>query len=92
MKSFILTVLITTLASAMLAAPPSNNTTRIVIASEAGARFDSGVIKGRGTDDTLLAQNILDWATELGSLKLIVDGAILVKGLKVHSRAIYLSL
>ena len=58
---------------------------RIVIASEAGAKLDSDVTKGGGTDDTALIQSILDRAPKLGSLKLVVDGAILVKGLKVHS-------
>lgn len=64
---------------------PTKSQPRIVIASEAGAHLDSDVIKGGGTDDTELIQNILDRAPKLGSLKLIVDGAILVKGLKVHS-------
>jgi len=58
---------------------------RIVIASEAGAKLDSDVTTGGGTDDTELIQSILDRAPKLGSLKLIVDGPILVKGLKVHS-------
>ncbi|HUT89000.1 MAG TPA: sulfatase-like hydrolase/transferase [Thermoguttaceae bacterium] len=47
--------------------------------------FWSDAIKGGGTDDTALIQSILDRAPELGSLKLIVGGAILVNGLKVHS-------
>ena len=57
----------------------------IIIASEAGAKLDSDVTKGGGTDDTALIQGILDRAPKLGSLKLVVDGAILVKGLKIHS-------
>jgi len=80
-----------TLLAALLLAPlaalqaaPSTNT-RIIIASEAGAKLDSDINKGGGTDDTALIQSILDRAPKLGSLKLIVDGAILVKGLKVHS-------
>jgi hypothetical protein len=67
-----------------LHAAPSANP-HIVIASEAGAKLDSDVTKGGGTDDTALIQGILDRAPKLGSLKLVVDGAILVKGLKVHS-------
>lgn len=59
--------------------------TRIVIASEAGAKLDSDVTKGGGTDDTGLIQGILDRAPKLGTLKLVVDGPILVTGLKVHS-------
>jgi len=80
-----------TLLTALLGAPlaalhaaPSTDA-RIVVASEAGAKLDSDVTKGGGTDDTALIQGILDRAPKLGSLKLVVDGAILVKGLKVHS-------
>jgi hypothetical protein len=79
------------LISALLLAPiaalhaaPSTDA-RIIIASEAGAKLDSDVTNGGGTDDTALIQSILDRAPKLGSLKLVVDGAILVKGLKVHS-------
>ncbi|MEI6712564.1 MAG: hypothetical protein WCO60_02355 [Verrucomicrobiota bacterium] len=57
---------------------------RIVIASEAGAKLDCNVSKGGGTDDTALIQDILDRAPKLGSLKLVVDGPVLVKGLKVY--------
>jgi hypothetical protein len=57
----------------------------VVIAGEAGAKLDSNVVTGGGSDDTALIQAILDRAPELGSLKLIVDGAILVRGLRVHS-------
>jgi hypothetical protein len=70
--------------AALHAAAPSTNT-RIIVASEAGAKLDSDVSKGGGTDDTALIQGILDRAPKLGSLRLIVDGAILVRGLKVHS-------
>jgi hypothetical protein len=68
---------------ALQAAPSAD--ARIVVASEAGAKLDSDVNKGGGTDDTALIQSILDRAPKLGSLKLIVDGAILVRGLKIHS-------
>ncbi len=64
------------------------NDAHIVIASEAGAKLDSDVTKGGGTDDTELIQSILDRAPKLGSLKLIVDGPVLVKGLQVHSNTI----
>ena len=82
-----LTVIITALLLAPLAALHATPSAalRIVIASEAGAKLDSDVNKGGGTDDTALIQSILDRAPKLGSLKLVVDGAILVKGLKVHS-------
>ena len=80
-----------TLLAALLLAPivklhaGSSADDRVIIASEAGAKLDSDVTKGGGTDDTALLQSILDRAPKLGSLKLVVDGAILVKGLKVHS-------
>jgi hypothetical protein len=80
-----------TLLSALLLAPlavlhaASSADARIVIASEAGAHLDSDVNKGGGTDDTALIQGILDRAPKLGALKLLVDGPILVTGLKVHS-------
>ncbi len=66
------------------AASPTENS-RIVVASQAGAKLDSDITKGGGTDDTGLIQGILDRAPQLGSLKLIVDGAILVSGLRIHS-------
>ena len=80
--AFLTALLLAPLAA--LHATPSADA-RIVVASEAGAKLDSDVNKGGGTDDTALIQGILDRAPKLGSLKLIVDGAILVRGLKVHS-------
>jgi hypothetical protein len=79
----ILTALLLAPLAALHAAPSAD--ARIVVASEAGAKLDSDVNKGGGTDDTALIQSILDRAPKLGTLKLVVDGAILVKGLKVHS-------
>ena len=79
----LLTALLLAPLAALHAAPSAD--ARIVVASEAGAKLDSDVNKGGGTDDTALIQSILDRAPKLGSLRLIVDGAILVKGLKVHS-------
>ena len=79
----LLTALLLAPLTALNAAPSPDS--HIVIASEAGAKLDSDVIKGGGTDDTALIQNILDRAPKLGTLKLVVDGAILVTGLKVHS-------
>lgn len=85
-----LTPILTLLAALLLsplaalhAAPPPDS--HIVIASEVGAKLDSDVNMGGGTEETALIQSILDRAPKLGSLKLIVDGAILVKGLKLHS-------
>ena len=69
---------------AALHAAPSTDA-HIVIASEAGAKLDSDVTKGGGSDDTALVQSILDRAPKLGALKLVLDGPALVSGLKVHS-------
>lgn len=57
----------------------------IIYASECGAKLNSNVYTGGGDDDTAAIQAILDKAPELGSLHLIIDGATLVSGLKVHS-------
>jgi hypothetical protein len=79
----LLTALLLAPLAALHAAPSADS--HIIIASEAGAKLDSDVSKGGGTDDTALIQGILDRAPELGSLKLVVDGPILVTGLTVHS-------
>ena len=49
------------------------------------ARLDSNVISGGGTDETEVIQAVFDKALEWGSLKVIVDGAALVRGLHIHS-------
>jgi hypothetical protein len=79
----ILAALLLTPLTGIEAAPSS--TSRIIIAGEAGAKLDSDVTKGGGTDDTALIQDILDRAPKFGTLKLVVDGPIRVSGLKVHS-------
>ncbi len=71
--------------NAAAVSPPSSAGPRIVIASEAGAKRDSDLLKGGGSEDTALIQSILDRAPKLGALKLVVDGPILVSGLRVHS-------
>lgn len=58
--------------------------TKIVYASEF-AKLDSNVYTGGGTDDTVALQSVLDKAIEWGGVHLIMDGAALVKGLKLHS-------
>ena len=73
------------LSISMTQVTAAKTATHIVIASQSGAHLDSDVSTGGGTDDTQLIQEILDRAPKIGSLKLVVDGAILVKGLKVHS-------
>jgi hypothetical protein len=57
----------------------------IVLASETGAKLDSNVETGGGTDDTEILQAVLDKAVEWGTLHLIMDGAALTAGLRVHS-------
>jgi hypothetical protein len=71
--------------SPAVAASGSSLGTRIVVASEAGAKLDSDVLNGGGSDDTALIQSILDRAPKLGALKLVVDGPIRVSGLRVYS-------
>lgn len=48
-------------------------------------KLDSNVYTGGGTDETELLQSLLDKAVEWGQLRLVMDGAALVTGLKVHS-------
>ncbi|GEM_PF-253092 len=57
----------------------------VFYASQIGAKLDSDVINGGGTDDTEALQAVLNMAPELGSLHLILDGPALVHGLSVHS-------
>lgn len=47
--------------------------------------LDSSVHIGGGTDDTEALQKILDKAVEWGRLRLIMDGAALVRGLRIYS-------
>lgn len=54
------------------------------IASEIGAKLDSNVITGGGTDDTAVLQAVLDEAQNYG-VHLIIDGAALITGLKLYS-------
>ncbi len=48
-------------------------------------KLDSDVYTGGGTDETEILQSLLDKAVEWGQLRLVMDGAALVSGLKVHS-------
>ena len=56
------------------------------IASRAGARLDSNLSSGGGTDDTKALQTILNRAADGRAVHLIVDGPALVSGLDVYSQ------
>lgn len=59
--------------------------TKTVLASQAGARLDSDVHTGGGTDDTRILQQVLDLAAAEGGVRLVMDGAALITSLRVHS-------
>lgn len=65
--------------------PGKKDHSHIILASQAGAKLDSNVYSGGGTDDTEAIQRILDKAPETGTLHLIMDGAALIRGLNIHS-------
>jgi hypothetical protein len=56
-----------------------------ILASNTGAKLGSNVQTGGGDDDTKFLQAALDSATESGGVHLVMDGAALVTGLRVHS-------
>ena len=59
--------------------------TLTILASETGARLDSDVRRGGGSDDTRFLQQALDRAGEDQPLELVMDGAALIRGLRLHS-------
>ncbi len=60
--------------------------TIIKYASELGAKLDSCVLNGGGTDDTAILQGFFDTAKDgKTSICLIMDGAALITGIKVYS-------
>lgn len=62
---------------------------RTFVASQCGARLDSNVLTGGGTDDTAAIQGILDMASDPETgVRLIMDGAALITGLSVYSNTI----
>ena len=58
---------------------------RTILASAIGARLNSDVIKGGGTDDTEVLQRVLDLADESHGIELVMNGCALVSGLRLHS-------
>ncbi len=59
--------------------------TKTIYASQAGAKLNSNVATGGGTDDTAALQAVLDQARDGGGVRLIMDGAALVTTLRLHS-------
>jgi hypothetical protein len=59
-------------------------TTRF-LASEHGARLDTDLRQGGGTDDTAALQALLDRARDDGGAHIVIDGPALVSGLEVYS-------
>ena len=59
--------------------------TRTIYASQAGAKLNSNIATGGGTDDTVALQTVLDQARDGGGIRLIMDGAALVTTLRLHS-------
>lgn len=58
-----------------------------IIASEV-AELNSNVHTGGGTDVTKALQDVLDRAPECGGVHLVMDGAALVRGLKLYSNTV----
>lgn len=56
----------------------------VIYASSAGARMDSDLASGGGTDDTAVLQAILNRAADGMAVNLVIDGAALVTGLDVY--------
>lgn len=63
----------------------TSRTVRTILASEMGARLDSNVHTGGGTDDTAALQAALDLAKGCGGVHLVMDGAALITGLRLYS-------
>jgi len=59
--------------------------TPTIYASQTGVALNSNVETGGGTDDTAILQQVLDQAQAGGGVRLIMDGAALVTGLRIHS-------
>ncbi len=64
---------------------PQEGAGRFTVYASTYANLDSDVREGGGTDDTEVLQAILDKAPKWGGLRLVMDGAALVRGLDVPS-------
>lgn len=60
----------------------------MVRASSAGAKLDSDLIRGGGTNDTRVLQRLLDHAKSGKAVHLILDGPALVSGLDVYGNTV----
>ena len=61
------------------------STRKTILASATGAKLNSNVNTGGGDDDTAPIQAALDAALTHGGIHLIMDGAALITGLRVHA-------
>lgn len=61
------------------------STKQTILASATGAKLNSNVSTGGGDDDTAPLQAALDSAVTHGGVHLIMDGAALITGLRVHA-------
>lgn len=59
---------------------------RVIYASAVGAKLDTNLTSGGGTDDTTVLQNALNAASDGTPTKLIMDGAALIGGLDIYGR------
>ena len=73
-------VLLASQSRLVLAAP-----TEIVYASQAGARLNSNLMTGGGSDDTKALQKVLNHGADGRAAELVVDGPALVSGLDVYA-------
>ena len=58
---------------------------KTILAGSTGAKLNSNVFTGGGDDDTAPLQAALDTAVASGGVHLVMDGAALITGLRVHS-------
>lgn len=64
--------------SVFAAAIPASTSTRVIYASQVGAKLNSSVWNGGGTDDSAALQYGLDLSTNYGGYEFVVDGPALI--------------